>query len=470
MASGSSFQVEDLTCPVCIDIYKDPVLLSCGHSFCKTCLQEYWEQRESQECPVCRRKSSNDLGHPSFALKSLCEAFPQSQLVSQLASERRSEVLCSLHGEKLKLFCQEDKQPICVVCWASKKHKNHDCIPVDEAAQDQKEEVKTVLKLLKEKMEVFNKVKKTCDQTAEHIKTQAQHTERLIKEEFEKLHQFLREEEEARIAALREEEEQKSQMTKKKIKELIRKILSLSNTIRATEEELRAEDLSFLQNYKATIERAQVTLPDPQLVSGALVDVAKHLGNLPFRVWEKMQRIVKYTPVILDPNTAYPRYILFDDLTSVRNSEEPQQLPDNPERFDYWPYVFSSEGFISGTHSWDVEVGDSIHWSVGVITEFVKRKGEMISGKRWRVFYNKGKYRAYSPSEPDIILTLRQKLKRIRVQLDWNRGELSFSDPDNNTHLHTFTHTFTDKLFPFLMNVSDIHPLKILPVKVSIQM
>ncbi|KAL0967006.1 hypothetical protein UPYG_G00303310 [Umbra pygmaea] len=317
-------------------------------------------------------------------------------------------------------------------------------------------------------MKVFNKVKQTCDQTAEHIKTQAQRSERLIKEEFEKLHQFLREEEEARIAALREEEEQKSQLMKKKIEELIRQISSLSDIIRATEEELRAEDVSFLQNYKATIERAQVTLPDPQLVSGALVDVAKHLGNLPFRVWEKMQKIVKYTPVILDPNTAYPRYILSDDLTSVRHSEEPQQLPDNPERFDYNRFVLGSEGFTSGTHSWDVEVGDSSVWSVGVKGGSAKRKGRII-GVGWRIVHFKDKYIATPPSGTVSVLTVRQKLKRIRVQLDWNRGELSFSDPDNNTHLHTFTHTFTDTLFPYLLNDSFNLPLKILPVKVSIQ-
>src|SRR4029434_8612720 len=77
--------------------------------------------------------------------------------------------------------------------------------------------------------------------------TQAQHTEEMIKEEFEKLHQFLRDEEAARIAALREEEEQKSQMMKEKIEKINREISSLSDTIRAIEEELINDDITVLQ-------------------------------------------------------------------------------------------------------------------------------------------------------------------------------------------------------------------------------
>ena len=65
--------------------------------------------------------------------------------------------------------------------------------------------------------------------------------------EFEKLQQFLKEEEAARISALREEEEQKSQMMKEKIEKMTEEISSLSKQIRAIEQELGAEHVSFLQ-------------------------------------------------------------------------------------------------------------------------------------------------------------------------------------------------------------------------------
>ncbi|XP_063042051.1 zinc-binding protein A33-like [Engraulis encrasicolus] len=423
---------EDLTCPLCCDIYKDPVILTCAHSVCKACLQQFWEGKGSIECPYCRRKCSKNVDVPNMALRNLCEAYLHER--SQRASAG-SEVLCSLHSEKLKLFCLEDQEAMCVVCRDSKKHKNHNFSPIDEAALEYKEELKIKLQPLQGELKKLEEVKLICDQTAAHIKTQVHTTESQIKEEFEKLHQFLRDEEAARISALKEEEEQKSQMMKKKIEKMSREISSLSESIRAIEEEMEADDVTFLQNYKSTVKRAQCTLQNPEKLSGALINVAKHLGNLKFRVWEKMQEIVQFTPVTLDPNTAHPRLILSEDLTSVRLGDERQQLPGNPERFDQFVCLLGSEGFNSGTHCWDVEVGDNTKWNVGVMAESLQRKGNFrsLSGRLF-VYYNDCKYTAHAPPQPRTLLTVKKKLQRIRVQLDWDRGKLSFSDPDNNTH------------------------------------
>ncbi|KAJ8391583.1 hypothetical protein AAFF_G00087240, partial [Aldrovandia affinis] len=428
---------------------RNPVLLKCSHSFCKACLQKWWREKGSRECPVCRKKSTeNPL--PSLSLRNTCEAFLRER--SQRATAGSGE-LCSLHSEKLKLFCLEDQIPVCVICQTSEKHENHKLRPVQEAANMYKEKLRTVLAPLQEKLKAFNEVKLICDQTAEHIKSQAQRTERQIRMEFEKLQQFLKDEEAARISALREEEEQTSQMMKEKIEKMTEEISSLSEQIRVIEQELGGKDISFLQSYKDTQKRAQCTLQDPEKVSGALVDVAKHLGNLKYRVWEKMLGTVQYTPVTLDPNTAHPNVSLSKDLTSVRLRDDRQQVPDNPERFDWGYWVLGSEGFSSGRHCWDIEVGDEGNWIVGVVKESFSRKGPITvtpAGGVWGIYQVDGKYTALTSPRTD--LTVKRKPQRIRVQLDWDRGELSFSDHSDNT-LYTFKHSFTERVFPLFYSI-----------------
>lgn len=129
MASKRPFSEEDLTCPVCCDIFKDPVLLKCSHSVCRNCIQQYWTVKPSRECPLCRKRSNKNLT-VNLALKNLCQTFVDFR--------GPPEEQCEVHRERLSLFCLCDEQLVCVVCRESREHKTHTCRPVNELAEERK--------------------------------------------------------------------------------------------------------------------------------------------------------------------------------------------------------------------------------------------------------------------------------------------------------------------------------------------
>ncbi|KAM9704957.1 E3 ubiquitin-protein ligase TRIM35-like isoform 1-T1 [Menidia menidia] len=458
---ASKFE-EDVSCPLCQDICMDPFILSCKHTFCSGCLRSNWADNDIPECPVCKRRSSKKLG-AVFAMESESE-----RVLSGSGSEAESAPVCGTHSQKVAFFCVDDQQLLCSVCRDSETHRNHTVQPKGEAAEERKKSLRDSLKPVKKKLRVIRQVKGNCDQTAEHIKVQAENTERRIKEEFQRFRQFLEEEEEARLTALREEEEQKSRLMKEKIGALNREITALSDIVRATEKELKAKDVSFLQSCEAAAERVQQQpLPeDPQLQPGALIDVTQHLGNLSFNVWSKMKEVVSYSPVILDPNTAHPQLIVSEDLNSVREIEEKQELPENPERIDHFISVIGSKAFDSGRHSWEVEVGDNNAFVLGVLSESNERKGVIWPGL-WRLMFCNGEYNILSPSDTGTHLSVMKNPKRIRLVLDCDGGELSYYDAQTNAHIYTFKETFKDRMFPYISTWSNV-PIKVAAQAVSV--
>uniref|UniRef100_A0A672YJP8 Tripartite motif containing 35-12 n=1 Tax=Sphaeramia orbicularis TaxID=375764 RepID=A0A672YJP8_9TELE len=365
-----------LSCHVCSETFRDPVSLSCNHSFCSNCLKEFWEKTKNKNCPICKRKSSKDDPNMNFSLKELADLFAGRLNVGSSETkkgEKKVEVVCSKHQEEPKLFS-----------------------------------------------------------------------------EFNKLHQFLKEEEESRLAALREEEEQKRRSVIREMKRIEEQMSSVSDSICAVEEELQKASAPFLISCKDTQSRAraQCSVSEPQLISGALIHVDKHLGNLSFRVWDKMRDKVHFSPVILDPNTAGGWLHLSDDLTSVRRGDTYQHPPDNPERNTEYASVHGSEGFNSGKHSWDVEVGDHPEWILGLVKESADRKGETAVSPEygfWCLWYVSGKY----SNGAGQTLTVQTSPQRIRVELDYDRGEVSFYNAEDKTHIYTHTDTFTEKLYPY---------------------
>ncbi|KAF3855646.1 hypothetical protein F7725_016369 [Dissostichus mawsoni] len=99
----------------------------------RSLLSDLVDGKEVKECPVCKTRSLMDHPPCNLALKNLCETFLLER------DQRSPEALCSLHSEKLRLFCLDHQQPVCVVCRDSRTHTNHRFRPIDEAAQDLRE-------------------------------------------------------------------------------------------------------------------------------------------------------------------------------------------------------------------------------------------------------------------------------------------------------------------------------------------
>lgn len=232
--------------------------------------------------------------------------------------------------------------------------------------------------------------------------------------------------------------------------------------------------------------------------AGALIDVASYLGSLNFHVWEKMLQTVKFSehtlkgwrrsqervnarplticrvffsdPVTLDPNTAAPWLVLSEDLASVCDSDEKRKLPDNPERFDPDTGVLGRESFTSGKHAWVVNVGQNTAWVVGVAKESVRRKEKVSSvlknGYLGVYFYHKMYFAGTSPL---TRLNPKRNPQRIRVQVDCEKGRVSFYDPHDNTHIYTFKHAVTERVFPYFWVGCQQCPLTLEPLEVSVK-
>ncbi|KAJ0057795.1 hypothetical protein NL108_002898 [Boleophthalmus pectinirostris] len=481
VTSRSGSMEDELSCPVCCEIFKDPVVLKCSHSFCKSCLQVFWNKKKARrECPVCRSKCSLTEPTVSLALKNVADTFLKEQervaAMARIGAKKESapDEKCAAHGEILKLFCFNDNEVLCCVCHTSKKHLGHRVCPLEEGAQDLRSELKTELIPLKKNLRRLYEAKQECDDTTVHIKNQTQETEDQIRQEFEELRAFLQKEEESRLSTLQQEDEEKKEQVKRKAEGITRDILIYSHAIIAIENEMASSDAHFLQNFSSTRKRAQLTFREPEKLPGVLINVAKHVSSLKYHVWEKMVDLVEYTPITLDPNTSYSWLSLSKDLTSVSNSGSMKKLPDNPERFGHFVFVLGSEGFTSGRHAWEVEVGDKVDWMLGVVKESIDRKGRISGcpeGGFWMISYCEGEYSAMT--RPSTTLNLDSPLSRVRVQMDYDAGEVTFSNPITMTTIYTFHDFFTQKMFPFFcpganINGNNPKPLKICPVKVAV--
>ncbi|XP_063054593.1 E3 ubiquitin-protein ligase TRIM35-like [Engraulis encrasicolus] len=306
----------------------------------------------------------------------------------------------------------------------------------------------------------------TCQSMAEHIKRQAEKAEPLIKKGFEKLRSFLEEEEKKLLNNLKKEEEKKTKLVEEKKDSMGKKIKSLSSKIKTIKKEMEEmEPITFLREFEDVLKRALGdTEEEAEDLSGCLIDMPKHVGNLTFEIWRSMRNICPYSPVLLNPNTSCSLTVLSDDLTTVENTYGRLNLPSNPERISC---VLGSEPVIDYHYVWEVQVNAHKYWDIGVI------KAKKVEGANlWsRVTCLRSRSEQFSSTARHSIevagtstpLTLDEPPETVRVELDQEEGTLSFYDGKSKL-LHALEHDFTEDVLPFFDSYHQKEPVKFLPI------
>ncbi|XP_063107505.1 E3 ubiquitin/ISG15 ligase TRIM25-like isoform X1 [Cavia porcellus] len=97
---------EELSCCICQELFKDPVTIPCGHSFCMSCLDRTWVfQGEPYWCPQCRTSyTARPLLHKSTVLCAVVEQLVQTSQV-QAEQEQAQATAC----DRKPAGCSEDK-------------------------------------------------------------------------------------------------------------------------------------------------------------------------------------------------------------------------------------------------------------------------------------------------------------------------------------------------------------------------
>ncbi|KAI5611027.1 E3 ubiquitin-protein ligase TRIM39, partial [Silurus asotus] len=155
--------------------------------------------------------------------------------------------------------------------------------------------------------------------------------------------------------------------------------------------------------------------------------------------------------VILDPDTANPHLFLSADGKQVTH-DTLQNLPDTPQRFNECTCVLGKQGFSSGRFYYEVQVRGKTAWTLGVIRANINKNNRIKANPQngfWLVeFRNNTQYRAHA--DPEVLLTLREKVEKVGVFVDYEEGLVSFYDVNSRSHIYTFPgQTFTEKLYPY---------------------
>ncbi|XP_068120275.1 E3 ubiquitin/ISG15 ligase TRIM25-like isoform X2 [Hyperolius riggenbachi] len=493
----------ELRCSICMEIYRDPVTLPCGHNFCRGCITQAWDHQMhlmEYKCPECQKiyRRRPELVR-NTTLHNICEAFHATETDQEqtgvfcnycdfpvpatksclqcetslcdhhLRKHDRSgghtllppttdlgKRKCSAHKKILEYYCTEDDAYICVSCRLDGEHQGHQVVILDDVFIKKKKLRDDLEKLMAETEKTQKRVQ-SLEGRRRKVQQKSDRVKQGVTALFRDLRRQLQDLEMKVLSDITRQAQSYNDVIRQleiKKEELSRKMLHIEELCNMT------DPLTVLQESDTGDLCDTEDRHDEQLHDGGDLDMAGISHTLRTGLSDIISGVNVYfyaqeaADILLDVNTAGNYLHISDDKKIASRSDIGQNRPETPERFQY-SQVLSSQSFSSGRHYWDVDVvGGSRSWRIGMCYPSIARQGDQTligrNNKSWGLDRDGNVY-LMMHDRKEIRLPDKASINRVRIYLDYEAGKISFyalCDPIR--HLHTFTANFTEPLHAVL--------------------
>lgn len=289
---------EELTCAICCDIFQEPRVLPCSHTFCRPCLQGLVRPADGVpggkclSCPSCRALVAIPAAGPealpiNFALKAVIEKWQQEQP----AGPGPGQGTCRAHPQQpLNIYCLQDRRLVCGQCLTIGTHQGH---PIDDLQSACRKAREASGKLLEELADKSRSKVFLCSEKLQQQKAQCQSAlqsdREAVLQYFKELGDALEHKKQALLSALDELDSRISEkydpliedLEKLKLEE--RELKELHSAVQKEESPLLfLEKLDGLQQRLHALKQKQ--LPDP-----GPVEIHPRMENLLRDTWSKTE-------------------------------------------------------------------------------------------------------------------------------------------------------------------------------------
>ncbi|XP_076740636.1 E3 ubiquitin-protein ligase TRIM39 isoform X3 [Maylandia zebra] len=361
---------------------------------------------------------------------------------------------CPIHLRGLEFFCRTDNVCVCSTCVGTSDHLGHNITPAKREWHLKKAklgvteaELKELISERERKVEEVHSSLREIKDSAERETDEAvcafskliSSVEHCQAEVLEVIEVTLRAAERRAQSVLRELEEE--------IAELKRRSSALSQLA------LSEDYIFFLKTFPSLSAPWQAknwsgVSVSSQLTSGVIL---RSVNQMMEQFHKELRILPEIFDITLDPTTAHPRLTVSADGKRVYCGDRHQVVPDNPKRFDRVVCLLANQGFNSGRHYWEVEVGGKTDWDLGVANRSINRKGKITVSPAhgyWFLSLRDQSEFAFR-TEPSTNLTVHIRPSRVGIYVDYDKGLLSFYNVDAKVLMFTFTDSFSDTIHPF---------------------